>query len=158
MMNISGRQVSRLMAVLDAPLAVQQACDDGHLPVELAARIANLSGDKQAEIAEQIRQGADPKKVARRFLRRRREPTDAEKVYNRLVTALSDAAEAFEDGFSGVRVVDVVDNPVATLRQGVPMLEALADHVECRVEQQTANLEDLVDTVGQILSNVPDVG
>lgn len=157
MMKLSGRHVSRLMAVLDTPLAVQQACDDGLLSVELAARIAKRPGDVQAKIAEKIRGGADPKKVAQRYLRRGREPTEAEKVYNRLFAALGAAAEAFEDGFSEVRVVDVVDDPSTTLRQSVPMLEALADYVECRMEEQAANLEDRVGSIGQLLTNAPDV-
>jgi ParB-like chromosome segregation protein Spo0J len=108
-LNVSGRHVSRLLAVLDAPPAVQRAYDERRLSLQLAAKIANRSPDVQAAIAEAIERGGDPKKVAMRFLRRRRLPNGAEKLYTKIVTGLAEAAEVFKDDFSEICMVDVVD-------------------------------------------------
>jgi len=155
-LNISGRHVSRMLAVLDTPPAVQQAYDERRLSLELAAKIANRSPDVQAAIARRIEQGDDPKEVAIRFLRRRRLPTSAERVYSQLITVLAKSAEAFEGGFSEVEIVDTGDDPVAILRQSPPMLAALAEHVERRREEQAAALAEKLDSVAALADSIAE--
>jgi len=152
-LNISGRHVSRMLAVLDTPPAVQRAYDERRLSLELAAKIANRSPDVQAAIAEEIERGGDPKTVAIRFLRRRRLPNGPERLYSKIVTGLAKAATVFGGGFSEVEIVDVVDDPAGVLRQSIPLLEAMAEHVERRQGEQATALAERLGSVAALIDS-----
>jgi hypothetical protein len=55
-LRMSGRNVDRYLAVLEAPQSVQRAFDCGFLPLVLAARVAHLRANVQRRVAESIAQ------------------------------------------------------------------------------------------------------
>ncbi len=63
MLGVSGREASRLLNVLRTPTEVQSALDEGRLTLVLADRVSQLDREDQAEIAQAIRDGKDPKAV-----------------------------------------------------------------------------------------------
>jgi ParB-like chromosome segregation protein Spo0J len=66
--GLSGRTLDRYLQVLDLPLPLQQAVDQGTLPVTLATRVVALGPAEQRRIAERVQAGADPRKVVRELL------------------------------------------------------------------------------------------
>jgi hypothetical protein len=66
--GLSGRTLDRYLQVLDLPLPLQRAVDQGTLPVTLVARIVTLSPAEQRRIAERVTAGADPRQVVKESL------------------------------------------------------------------------------------------
>jgi ParB family chromosome partitioning protein len=154
MMGCSGRHVSRLLAALSSPLAVRQACDAGLLSVDLAAKIANLSPDRQDAIAKLIGEGVDPKTAAYRFVWHKRRPNAEESVYRRLVRTLAEADEAFAESFDDVRLIGVGDlNVVDVLERSVPLVEALLDYIRERQAAGEQALADKMEEVSELLNS-----
>jgi ParB family chromosome partitioning protein len=67
--GVSGRSLDRLLRVVEhTPAEVQAAAEAGTLPMTMAERVAGLTAQRQAEIAEELRGGGEPREVVRRFL------------------------------------------------------------------------------------------
>ena len=96
MLGIGRRQVDRLLRVLETPLSVQRAFEQG-LPIKLAESVAGLASQIQAQIALEIEQGGDPREVIQRHVQtsanRPKGPTEA---YRRLLQRLAAMGEALE--------------------------------------------------------------
>ena len=60
-LGMSSKNTQRYLDLLKTPPAVQDAFDDGELPLNTAARVAGLPEDEQDEIAKEILAGKDPK-------------------------------------------------------------------------------------------------
>jgi ParB family chromosome partitioning protein len=69
-LGMSLRTVNRLLLLLEAPLAVQQACDRGEVPLTIAGRVALLDKDKQQEVARRIAKGEPADEVVAEALRK----------------------------------------------------------------------------------------
>jgi ParB/RepB/Spo0J family partition protein len=68
-LNLSGRHVGRLLRVVEhAPVEVQHAVSTGQLSMSDAHAVAGLAKSEREKIAQQIRDGADPKKVVGGFV------------------------------------------------------------------------------------------
>jgi ParB-like chromosome segregation protein Spo0J len=67
--NVSGRTLDRHLRIVEhTPVEVQHAADSGRLPMGDAEKVAGLPEQQKDEIAEEIRNGGDPKKVVRRVI------------------------------------------------------------------------------------------
>ena len=141
-MGISGRHANRLMAIMDAPLAVQQAFDNQKLSLETAAKVARLRSEEQQEIAQKIKAGGEPRKVAQKYLRTTRDLNEQERSFRQLFKAIEKADMVFRKGFKELRIVDTGEQESAQiLRRIGPLLEALADHAEQRQQEQMRALD-----------------
>jgi ParB/RepB/Spo0J family partition protein len=101
-LDLSGREVSRYLRVLETPIAVQNAFDEGKLSLVKAGQVTGLSKEQQDEIAVRITAGEEPRKLVDSFLRnvRRRQPdaTDTYLAFVKLLNRLLDnKPQAVED-------------------------------------------------------------
>lgn len=67
-LDMSPKNSQRYLDLLKTPNAVQDAFDDGDLPLNTAARVAGLPEDQQEEIAQEIDAGKDAKAVVEQYL------------------------------------------------------------------------------------------
>jgi ParB-like chromosome segregation protein Spo0J len=66
--GLSGRSLDRWLQVLELPLPVQVAFDDGKLPLTLAVKVDALEAEVQATIARRIQAGENAKQVVKEFV------------------------------------------------------------------------------------------
>ena len=64
----SRRTVNRYLAVLDAPIAVQHAFENGQLSLVLAGQVARLPPEVQQEAASRISAGENPRNVVKELV------------------------------------------------------------------------------------------
>lgn len=86
-MGLSTRSVNRYLLLLKAPVAVQQAFDQGRLSLVLAGRVAIYSKTVQAEIARRIATNEKPAAVIAEFSNRKGSD-DAAFAFRRLVRTI----------------------------------------------------------------------
>src|ERR1700733_15032331 len=67
-LDMSGRNLDRYLRVLDTPIEVQNAVAANKLPVTVAEKVAGLHYTKREQIAAEIRAGANPRAVARKYV------------------------------------------------------------------------------------------
>jgi ParB family transcriptional regulator, chromosome partitioning protein len=124
-LGVSGRTLDRYLRVLDGtPAEVQAAVEAGALPVTLAEQVADLGKELRAEVAEEIREGGDPGKVVRRFLKkkdnRHKLPRDAKAAFIKsLQRGLADLDGRVE------QVCWITPEEQETLRQGQELVKQL---------------------------------
>jgi ParB-like chromosome segregation protein Spo0J len=79
--GVSGRTLDRWLQVLELPLPLQEAVEDGRLALVVAVRVQAHDAEQQSEIAKQVADGEDPKAVVAKYLappdRRHRNIRDA---------------------------------------------------------------------------------
>lgn len=68
-LGLSGRTLDRLLNVLHAPQAVQDAFESGNLPLVMAEKVARLPKGTQREVADEITTGKDAQSVVAAALR-----------------------------------------------------------------------------------------
>lgn len=62
-LGICGREVDRLLRLLQAPVEVQLAYENGHVGIVAAGRVAGLPPEVQEEIAEELRERPEDAKA-----------------------------------------------------------------------------------------------
>jgi ParB-like chromosome segregation protein Spo0J len=67
MLGCSGRTLDRLVRVLKTPIEVFRAFEKKKLTLQEAGRVADLSPEQQAKVAEAIRSGKNPRKVVTKY-------------------------------------------------------------------------------------------
>jgi hypothetical protein len=157
LLRISGREVSRLLRVLQTPLAIQQAYDDGRLSLVMAGKVADLSDDDQRQLVQAIRTGESPKDAVRRFTTPPRTQTnDANGAYKRLLRQLTSAATAISPHVGGLHVDAAdVDRHLSTLQAGTVLLDELKARIGvCRQEQEQA----LDEALNRITDDFEQIG
>src|SRR5262249_3657374 len=71
-LGLSGRHVGRLLRVVEhAPVEVQHAVSTGQIALSDAHAVAGLARSEREKVAQQIRDGADPKQAVLRFVTRK---------------------------------------------------------------------------------------
>lgn len=66
-LGMSGRQLDRLLQLLELPLELQQAMERKQIPAAAALHVAQLSPELQQEILATIRRGENPRRVVARL-------------------------------------------------------------------------------------------
>jgi ParB/RepB/Spo0J family partition protein len=135
-LGLSGRHVSRLLLVLEAPMPVQRAVDAGKLTLVMAGRVAGLDMAVQEAIAGEIAAGGDPAAVvAARLPKTIPRPANAGKALRRFCRAGEEALatlagrerEVRLPGFgpANKKVIDVLERVGKMIGRIVARLESL---------------------------------
>ena len=127
MFHESGRSLDRKLQLLDLPLVLQKAFEDGQLPLTVATRIAGLKKPEQEQIAASVQAGANPVEVAATFL-------PPKETRHR-------------------RVYEAVRSFIKTLARGLDDLEGRTDQVGVStINEHRQLLEQVHDVIGQWLA------
>lgn len=153
LLGVSGRQVSRLLSVLECPVTIQQAFDLRQINADEASRVAAASEDVRAQIVCEIEAGGKPKDVIRDNLINKREPTKQEKAYARLLRAHREAQEVFANDFDTLRLIAPIPNPEQIITDGIALLEELQDHLANRRQEQAAARGHLLDDISELMNS-----
>jgi ParB/RepB/Spo0J family partition protein len=125
-LGVSGRSLDRYLRALDTPQEVRAAVAAGKLAVTVAEQVAGLSKQQQAEVAEELRAGGEPREVVRRHLgaapRRVQNATD---LKDKLVKGLLRAAADLNGRVEEVRWV--TDAEEKALREGERLIGLLLE-------------------------------
>lgn len=84
-LGLSGRSVSRYLAVLETPVEVQAALEAGRLKLVVASRVAGLSICDRERVAAAIRAGEEPSAVVARYMPASSYASNPSKAFARLV-------------------------------------------------------------------------
>jgi ParB family chromosome partitioning protein len=143
--GMSGRNSDRYLAVLRTLPAVQDAFDRGDLPLALAAQVASLAQEVQAQIANEIEAGRPPKEVVREHLARStNSPKAARTAYHRLLRAL-EAGNAELDGRAneiGMKAADGARR-ISILERSASLIEQLRCEEEAVRERYEAMIREI---------------
>lgn len=93
--GMSGRNIERLLKVLDTPAEVQRAVSDNRLSVKEAGEVAKLSKAKQQEIAKEIAKGGKPVEVVKGYLTA--QPKHHKKYQTRVKAFYTHVGQALEE-------------------------------------------------------------
>ena len=97
LLGVSGKTLERLEKVLDLPVELRNAFDDGKISATEAYRMCAVVDYMQTDAGERIRLGEDPKKVVNELITPpRAKPKSPRTAYRRLEQALSDAMDFYE--------------------------------------------------------------
>jgi ParB/RepB/Spo0J family partition protein len=96
--HVSGRTLDRWEQLLDSPMEIQQAVDEGRLALTLASKVVTLSSKHQQVIVQQILAGEDAQRVVRHALAKhsRRSPLSVGPDLTRLLRGLERDVDALE--------------------------------------------------------------
>lgn len=152
MLGLSGREVSRLLRVLETPPEVQAAFDAGYLSLVLADKIAGLDDVKQKTLAQAIRGADDTTAVAQRFIAEADgKPVAVMPVYRKLLKAVSSAIEVLSDRIDEIEVRDAqVAEHVETLRRAEPLFRQLIDHEQATRQRREENMERMLGRLANL--------
>jgi ParB-like chromosome segregation protein Spo0J len=126
----SGRTLDRWARLLDAPIDVQNAVSDGKLKLLDGCRVVELPEEVQANIAEKIRQGADPSKVIQSYLGRNKSLSDnVGTLLRRLLRDLTRHSAALSNRVDEIEAYQWVDS-LTTLEDGRELIERLCARIE----------------------------
>lgn len=151
LLKMSGREVSRLLRVLETPPAIQRAYDDGKLSLVLAGKVAGLTDAQQQQIVQDIRVGVDPKEAVRRITAPAAD--SLRQAYRRLVSQLDTAAQAIMPHVDAVQTADP-EADLAALQSGLTLLENLIARVRDCQRQQEAALEEAAARLISVLDQI----
>jgi ParB family chromosome partitioning protein len=145
LLRISGREVSRLLRVLETPPEVQTAFDAGHLSLVLAEKVAGLDAAKQEAVAQSIRDGEGAAAAVRKVIAVAADPSlAATSIYGKLLNAVNCAVEVLNDRIKEIKVRDdQVAEHVGTLRNAEPLFRKLIEHEQAEKQRHEENLEKL---------------
>jgi ParB/RepB/Spo0J family partition protein len=123
--GVSGRTLDRWLQVLDLPLPIQLAVDDGRLPLTQAVKIAVLGADASYQLKSRLEAGEDPMAVVQAFLpkgqKRHVKTIDAVAAF---VRALRRGLHDFDGRVENVRPAHVAPH-LADLEQAAALLQQL---------------------------------
>jgi hypothetical protein len=123
--GMSGRTLDRWLQVLGLPLPLQQAADEGTLPLVLAVKVAALDKDAQAQIAAEIGGGRAARDVVARHLQRAGKDETPEASFARLLRELLRAGERLTPGRIRTLKAGAFGRGLEELRQGKELLTGL---------------------------------
>jgi hypothetical protein len=99
----SSRHAQRLINILTAPMAVQQAVSRGLLPVVEADGVSRLGWTKQLQIAREIEAGGDPAEIVAPYLAARKRPARPDDAFERLMAAVERGLDGLEGSEDQIR-------------------------------------------------------
>lgn len=152
MLGLSGREVSRLLCVLETPPEVQAAFDTGYLSLVLADKIAGLDDVKQKTLAQAICGAEDTTAVAQRFIAEADgKPVAVMPVYRKLLKTVNGAIEVLSDHIDEIEVRDAqVAEHVETLRRAEPLFRQLIDHEQATRQRHEENMERMLGRLANL--------
>jgi hypothetical protein len=125
----TGRSVSRYVALLKAPRAVQDAHRRHRLTPVAAGWVAGLGRDAQAEVACRIEAGEDPREVVREARASRRRPPAPGAAFGRFARGLASAVDALGAAQEPVSAEQIRTHSPPP-RQARERIDALLEEVE----------------------------
>ena len=153
LLEISGREADRYLRVLKTPIEVQHAQDAGHLSLAEAGKVADLTEELQACIAEEIReQGPEQAKAIVRSHLPPKAATrrGAKKVWFDLRYALKDATEELPGNFGKIGRMDHEDLDLIEVAE--QLIEDLKEHALDCLRDDDDELDES-DTGDLVLGN-----
>ncbi len=147
LLGICGREVSRLIRVLDTPPEVQAAFDAGNLSLVLADKIAGLDEAKQQAVAVAIRKGTDAVTAAQQIIVAAADKSvAATSAYRKLLKAINDARDNLLGHIHEIEVRDnLVNEHIAALKNAVTLVRQLIHHERAEKQRHEENLERVFD-------------
>jgi ParB/RepB/Spo0J family partition protein len=126
----SHKHALRLIRITNLPMEIQAAVKTGELNIVEAEPIAKLDREVQEEIAEEIRDGGQPKAVVTQFLPQTPVEVDPNRSFGRLIASVERELDELE-GREGAIKCPFPDPTIATLerivgfsRRMIPLLRA----------------------------------
>lgn len=142
--GMSGRNLQRYWNVLDAPLELQLAFDQGKLSLTIASRVAGLPHVDQNEIAERIADGEDPKEVAESFLEKKNGPPPIDTLLRRFHAALERSLAEIKPRTKEIRTAPPEDS-VQLLEDACNFLNKLKKRYESNQRRADRGIERLLE-------------
>jgi len=148
-LGIGGREVSRLLRVLETPVEIQEAFEFGELSLDLAGKVAGLDAEDQEEIAEAIQDGEDPKEVVTEFVRAATvERQGVMPAFRKLLREINAAVAVLADRVHRIDVDGAkVDEQVAVCQRGIELLESITRHQRDTQQRREENTMALLERV-----------
>ncbi len=127
----SGRTLDRWARLLDAPIEVQNAVNEGKLKLLDGCRVVALPPEVQANIAEKILAGADPTKVIQSYLGSNKSlpPVNVGTLLSRLLRDLKLHSAVLSNRVDEIEAYQWVDS-LTTLEHGRELIERLCARIE----------------------------
>lgn len=140
-LGISGREASRLLRILETPIEVQAAFDEGKISLVLANKVASLDKAEQVEVAEALRKGQDPTGIVTRHVAAKAPwKDDLRPAYHKLLKDVATADQVIAPRVAHIEVVGAqVEERVATLERGVDLLRRLIKHEKSTQRRRQKN-------------------
>lgn len=124
-LNLTVRSVNRYLALLTAPVEVQEAFDRGDVSLVVAGKVAGLKGSEQREIAQRIRSGETPRDVVDEYLHPVRDDGDqATRSAKRLFRSLRSEVPLLKPEPTSIST-GLLEHNVPLLRSATKLFEKL---------------------------------
>jgi ParB family chromosome partitioning protein len=133
-LGVSLKTVQRYCHAANTPMAVQQACDRGDLPLVTVCQVGQLAKAEQLKIAARIEAGEAAKDVVEEYLTRRDAEVSAEAILKLAAKQLSRMCHKLQDRIQEIRprLVKMESN---ALHLGRGLIDRLLERAEEQVEE-----------------------
>jgi hypothetical protein len=137
--GMSGRNLQRYWRVLQAPIEIQHALDQG-LPLVLASRVAGLVPHKQQQIAHRIRNGEDAREVVEEQFQSKKGPKPIDQALRHFGKKLEQAVAEIEP-----RLAEIKTAPPQNLPKLLHRADQLIDKLTLCFQKNQAHYQRNVD-------------
>jgi ParB-like chromosome segregation protein Spo0J len=149
--GVSGRTLDRWLQVLELPLPIQQAVDDGRLPMTQAVKVATLERKVQTQIAGRIDSGESPRDIINEYARPAGKPARTlDEHLGQFLCSLERALAELGDKVPQIKTGIFSDKAVEVLRGGRKLIDELTRQIQHNKKRQSTMVSDVrgsLDTV-----------
>lgn len=128
-LNMSRRNVTRYLAVLRTPRAVQDAFEAERITLQHAAKVATLPKNVQEQLAKALPQAEDPKAAVNGCFRTNRKPQSVWKQYQSMLVALHWAKADIRPNLAYVATAQFEED-MEDLKDGIRFFKELMAHLK----------------------------